>query len=61
MLNTNKDIWGLLCAGSDGLEEMQILHLPTIVENAKGDKIIRDYYRNALHCKKKWNLAPIAP
>ena len=31
MLKTNKDIWGLLCAGSDGLEEAQIIHLPTIV------------------------------
>ena len=53
MLNTNKDIWGLLCAGLDGLEEAQILHLPTIVENAKGNKIIRGYYGISLHSKKE--------
>ena len=53
MLNTDKDIWGLLCAGSDGLEDMQIMHLPTIVENAKGDKIIRGYYGISLHWKKE--------
>ena len=53
MLNINKDIWGLLCAGSDGQEEMQILYLPTIVENAKGDKFIRGYYGISLHLKKE--------
>ena len=56
MLNTDKDIWGLLCAGSDGLEDMQIMHLPTIVENAKGDKIIRGYYGISLHWKKEVDI-----
>ena len=54
MLNTNNDIWGLLCAGSGHLkEEMQILHLPTTVKNAKGDNIIRGYIGTSLHWKQE--------
>ena len=57
MLNTDKDIWGLLCAGSDGLEDVQIMHLPTIVENAKGDKIIRGYYGISIYWKKEVDIS----
>lgn len=54
MLNTNNDIWGLLCAGSGHIkEEMQILHLPTTVKNAKGDNIIRGYIGTSLHWKQE--------
>ena len=55
MINTNNDIWGLLCAGSSniGLEEMQIIHLPTIVTNAKDDNIIRGYSGTSLHGKQE--------
>ena len=53
MLKTNNDIWSLLCAVSDSLEEAPILHLPTIVENSKGETIIRGYNRIALHRKEE--------
>ena len=51
MLNINKDIWGVLCAGSDVSGEAQILHLPTIVENAKGETIVRGYHGTSLSRK----------
>ena len=51
MLKTNKNMCGLLCAGSDCLREAQILHLLTIVEKAKGETIIRGYYGTSLSSK----------
>ena len=51
MLNTNNDIWGLLCTGSDIItkEEIQILYLSTIVKSAKGDNIIYGYRGISIH------------
>ena len=51
MLNINKDIWGVLCAGSDVSGEVQTLHLPTIAKNAKDETSIRCYHGTSLSRK----------
>ena len=51
MVNTNKNIWGLLYVGSDCSGEAQILYLPTIVVNAKAETIVRGYCGTSLSMK----------
>ena len=52
MIKTNHDMWGFMGAGHGlDLGEVNILHLPTIVENAKGETVIRGFHGMSLGVK----------
>ena len=52
MIKTNHDIWGIMDSGTRlDLGKVNILHLPTMVENAKGDTVIRGFYGTSLRAK----------
>ena len=54
MIKTNYDIWDIMGAGTGlDLGEVNILHLPTIVENSKGETVIRGFYGMSLGVKLK--------
>ena len=52
MIKTNHDIWDIMGAGSGlDLGEVNILHLPTTVANAKGDTVISCFHGTSLGFK----------